>query len=121
MTEWFDVHTHVGLDAGFYLRRWRPYACTARQLLDESYQIADSPVHDDQVVLVDLEGNLYDCARGAGSSNGEIAGEAALALAKVQDRQQRQSRNRSTGGGEPCEAAYFLRECRARAWACTSL
>ncbi len=29
----FDVHTHVGVDVGFYLRGWWPYACTARDLL----------------------------------------------------------------------------------------
>lgn len=31
----FDVHTHVGLDAGFLLRGWWPYAATGQQLLDE--------------------------------------------------------------------------------------
>jgi predicted TIM-barrel fold metal-dependent hydrolase len=31
----FDVHTHVGLDLGFFLRGWWPYAATAQQLLDE--------------------------------------------------------------------------------------
>ena len=31
----FDVHTHVGLDVGFFLRGWSPYAATAQQLLDE--------------------------------------------------------------------------------------
>jgi predicted TIM-barrel fold metal-dependent hydrolase len=30
----YDVHTHVGLDSGFYLRGWWPYASTARDLLD---------------------------------------------------------------------------------------
>jgi len=30
----YDVHTHVGLDQGFYLRGWRPYAAWARELLD---------------------------------------------------------------------------------------
>jgi predicted TIM-barrel fold metal-dependent hydrolase len=30
-----DVHTHVGLDAGFLLRGWWPYAATGQQLLDE--------------------------------------------------------------------------------------
>lgn len=29
----YDVHTHVGLDLGFYLRGWWPYACTAQDLL----------------------------------------------------------------------------------------
>ncbi len=29
----YDVHTHVGLDAGFYLRGWWPYAATAQDLL----------------------------------------------------------------------------------------
>ncbi|HSW45918.1 MAG TPA: amidohydrolase family protein [Phycisphaerae bacterium] len=29
----YDVHTHVGLDAGFFLRGWWPYACTAHDLL----------------------------------------------------------------------------------------
>src|SRR5256885_16955255 len=29
----YDVHTHVGLDLGFYLRGWWPYAATARDLL----------------------------------------------------------------------------------------
>lgn len=31
----FDVHTHVGLDVGFFLHGWSPYAATAQQLLDE--------------------------------------------------------------------------------------
>lgn len=31
----FDVHTHVGLDVGFFLRGWWPYAATAQQLIDE--------------------------------------------------------------------------------------
>jgi predicted TIM-barrel fold metal-dependent hydrolase len=30
----YDVHTHVGLDTGFFLRGWWPYASTARDLLD---------------------------------------------------------------------------------------
>ncbi len=29
----YDVHTHIGLDAGFYLRRWWPYSSTAVELL----------------------------------------------------------------------------------------
>lgn len=29
----YDVHTHIGLDAGFYLRRWWPYAATVQELL----------------------------------------------------------------------------------------
>jgi predicted TIM-barrel fold metal-dependent hydrolase len=29
----YDVHTHVGLDLGFQLRGWWPYACTAQDLL----------------------------------------------------------------------------------------
>lgn len=29
----YDVHTHVGLDSGFYLRGWWPYAGTAADLL----------------------------------------------------------------------------------------
>jgi predicted TIM-barrel fold metal-dependent hydrolase len=29
----YDVHTHVGLDTGFYLRGWWPYAATAADLL----------------------------------------------------------------------------------------
>jgi predicted TIM-barrel fold metal-dependent hydrolase len=29
----YDVHTHVGLDLGFYLRGWWPYASTAQDLL----------------------------------------------------------------------------------------
>jgi hypothetical protein len=29
----YDVHTHVGIDAGFYLRGWWPYAATAQDLL----------------------------------------------------------------------------------------
>jgi predicted TIM-barrel fold metal-dependent hydrolase len=33
MTELFDVHTHVGLDQGFYLRRWWPYSASAQDLL----------------------------------------------------------------------------------------
>ena len=31
----YDVHTHVGLDTGFYLRGWWPYAATAADLLRE--------------------------------------------------------------------------------------
>src|SRR4051812_48703116 len=30
----YDVHTHIGLDAGFYLRGWWPYAATAQNLLE---------------------------------------------------------------------------------------
>lgn len=30
----YDVHTHVGLDAGFFLRGWWPYASTAQDLLN---------------------------------------------------------------------------------------
>lgn len=29
----YDVHTHIGLDTGFFLRRWWPYASTAHELL----------------------------------------------------------------------------------------
>ncbi|MEA2709827.1 MAG: hypothetical protein QOF78_2428 [Phycisphaerales bacterium] len=29
----YDVHTHIGLDAGFYQRGWWPYAATAADLL----------------------------------------------------------------------------------------
>ena len=29
----YDVHTHIGLDVGFYLRRWWPYAADAADLL----------------------------------------------------------------------------------------
>ena len=29
----YDVHTHIGLDTGFYLRGWWPYAATAADLL----------------------------------------------------------------------------------------
>src|SRR6185436_6966379 len=35
MPQLYDVHTHVGLDAGFYLRGWWPYAATARDLLEQ--------------------------------------------------------------------------------------
>src|SRR3954469_16513333 len=31
----FDVHTHIGLDSGFYLRGWWPYAATARDLIEQ--------------------------------------------------------------------------------------
>jgi predicted TIM-barrel fold metal-dependent hydrolase len=34
MPELYDVHTHVGLDTGFFLRGWWPYASTVRDLLD---------------------------------------------------------------------------------------
>ena len=30
----YDVHTHVGLDQGFFLRGWWPYAATAQNLLE---------------------------------------------------------------------------------------
>lgn len=30
----YDIHTHVGLDQGFFLRGWRPYAAWARDLLE---------------------------------------------------------------------------------------
>ncbi len=33
MAELFDVHTHVGLDQGFALRRWWPYSASAQDLL----------------------------------------------------------------------------------------
>ena len=29
----YDVHTHIGLDAGFYLRRWWPYSASVQELL----------------------------------------------------------------------------------------
>jgi predicted TIM-barrel fold metal-dependent hydrolase len=29
----YDVHTHIGLDPAFYLRRWWPYAATVQELL----------------------------------------------------------------------------------------
>src|SRR5256885_15380964 len=31
----YDVHTHIGLDTGFYLRGWWPYAATARDLIEQ--------------------------------------------------------------------------------------
>jgi predicted TIM-barrel fold metal-dependent hydrolase len=31
----YDVHTHVGLDAGFFLRGWWPYAATVRDLIGQ--------------------------------------------------------------------------------------
>ena len=31
----YDVHTHIGLDTGFYLRGWWPYAATTRDLLEQ--------------------------------------------------------------------------------------
>jgi predicted TIM-barrel fold metal-dependent hydrolase len=31
----YDVHTHIGLDGGFYLRGWWPYAATARDLIEQ--------------------------------------------------------------------------------------
>ena len=34
MTDFYDVHTHVGLDLGFLLRGWWPYAATARDLIE---------------------------------------------------------------------------------------
>src|SRR5438094_5134564 len=33
--EIYDVHTHVGLDTGFLLRGWWPYAATARDLIEQ--------------------------------------------------------------------------------------
>jgi predicted TIM-barrel fold metal-dependent hydrolase len=32
-TTLYDVHTHIGIDPAFYLRRWWPYAATAQELL----------------------------------------------------------------------------------------
>src|SRR5437016_1812471 len=29
----YDVHTHIGLDAGFFLRGWWPYCASTRDLL----------------------------------------------------------------------------------------
>ena len=29
----YDVHTHIGIDTGFFLRRWWPYASTSHELL----------------------------------------------------------------------------------------
>jgi predicted TIM-barrel fold metal-dependent hydrolase len=34
MTDYYDVHTHVGLDLGFMLRGWWPYAATAQDLIE---------------------------------------------------------------------------------------
>ena len=34
MSAIYDVHTHVGLDQGFWLRGWWPYASSAQDLLD---------------------------------------------------------------------------------------
>jgi len=34
MADFYDVHTHVGLDLAFMLRGWWPYAATARDLLE---------------------------------------------------------------------------------------
>lgn len=31
---YYDVHSHVGLDFGFYLRGWWPYAATAQDIID---------------------------------------------------------------------------------------
>ncbi len=31
----YDVHTHIGIDVGFYLRRWWPYAASAADLLGQ--------------------------------------------------------------------------------------
>jgi predicted TIM-barrel fold metal-dependent hydrolase len=33
MVQTYDVHTHIGLDTGFYLRGWWPYASTAADLI----------------------------------------------------------------------------------------
>jgi predicted TIM-barrel fold metal-dependent hydrolase len=30
----YDVHAHIGMDPGFYLRRWWPYAATVQELLE---------------------------------------------------------------------------------------
>lgn len=30
----YDVHTHIGMDPGFYLRQWWPYAATVQELLE---------------------------------------------------------------------------------------
>jgi hypothetical protein len=34
MATLYDVHTHIGLDQGFFLRGWWPYAATAQDLLE---------------------------------------------------------------------------------------
>ena len=34
MPDFYDVHTHVGLDLGFMLRGWWPYAATTQDLLE---------------------------------------------------------------------------------------
>src|ERR1700761_6326006 len=34
MPKLYDVHTHVGIDTGFYLRGWWPYGATAQDLLE---------------------------------------------------------------------------------------
>src|SRR3954470_4339045 len=34
LTMIYDVHTHVGLEPGFYLRGWWPYASTATDLIE---------------------------------------------------------------------------------------
>lgn len=35
MARLYDVHTHVGIDVGFYLHGWWPYAATAQDLLTQ--------------------------------------------------------------------------------------
>src|SRR3954465_16065602 len=35
MPEFYDVHTHVGADQGFFLRGWWPYASTASDLVTQ--------------------------------------------------------------------------------------
>ena len=34
MPKLYDVHTHIGIDTGFYLRGWWPYSATTQDLLD---------------------------------------------------------------------------------------
>ncbi|MDQ3439152.1 MAG: amidohydrolase family protein [Planctomycetota bacterium] len=31
----YDVHTHIGLDVGFYLRRWWPYSASVQELIQQ--------------------------------------------------------------------------------------
>src|SRR5688500_14356186 len=52
----YDVHTHVGLDQGFNLRGWWPYAATAQDLL----QLMDANGVDRAVCFPFCVSSAYD-------------------------------------------------------------
>lgn len=67
MPHTYDVHTHIGIDMGFYLRRWWPYCASVQDLLLHM----DTHGIDRAVSFPFCVGNAYDPQ--AFAQRGEIA------------------------------------------------